>query len=97
MITIKDIHYYPGFRIARLYNTSCISELTAREKQTLDEALKIVDCCREPGQDPLMLEKKLHDAICDRLTDRGRRLLLTFNIICEYVALCPAFGLYPAP
>lgn len=68
MITLQDLHYYPGFRIVRLYNMSRTSELNAREKQALDEALKIVDRCREPGQDPLMLEKKIHDVVCDRVT-----------------------------
>lgn len=68
MITLQDLHYYPGFRIARLYQMSRTAELTANEKQTLDAALEIVNQCAVQGQDPLLTEKNLHDAICDRIT-----------------------------
>lgn len=64
-LCMENLLYYAGKRILHAYQSEQLSSLDERERQTLDEALRIVSSVHgtELGK-----ERMIHDALCDRIT-----------------------------
>lgn len=68
LIMLENIEYYPGFRIATLYNQDRVDEMTPQEKEVLQVALEMLNDCVSDENSWLQTEKNIHDAICRRVT-----------------------------
>ena len=64
-VDLSDIQYYAGWRILHMYYNGQAEQLPARERQTLDIALIIVQ--NASGTD-LEKERYIYDALCQRIT-----------------------------
>lgn len=64
--------YYPGTRIVRAWNTGLLDELSDEEMQVLELALEIVEEEKKESQTMLVLERRLHDRICQMVTYEKR-------------------------
>ena len=62
IITVRNIVYYPGFRIALAFSRNDLSGLTDRERQTLDLALGTAQ--QASSGDPMRTAQAIHDALC---------------------------------
>lgn len=64
--------YYPGTRIARAWRNGRLDTLTDEEMQVLELALEIVKEEKAESETMLVLEKRLHDRICQMVTYEKR-------------------------
>lgn len=64
-VSFHDMVWYPGKKILVAVRTGTEQKLTPREKQTLEEARRIVSSVRGTEAE---IEKQLHDHLCERVT-----------------------------
>ena len=71
VIQLREITYYPGFRIVNALKTGDTSGLTPREQETLEAARQVSESCL--AGDPLETARNIHDWLCGRVvyTDDG--------------------------
>ena len=65
IIQIRDITYYPGFRILNAVKAGDTSALTSREQETLEAAQEVSAACT--ADSPLETARNIHDWLCNKV------------------------------